>query len=126
MANANEYSSGMSKRIGKAFALRIAECAKGRKMNLGRWRPRWVDFNGKRGEEGTFTLNAHVDTVRRVVGEYLQGASMMSIARGLIRDKVPTLGGGKWNQSTVENVLSHESLIGDKTFKGVKLGIFRR
>jgi DNA invertase Pin-like site-specific DNA recombinase len=121
MANANEYSSGMSSRINKAFSLRLAECAKGQKMNLGGWQPRWVDFNGNKGESGEFTLNAHADTVRRIVGEYIGGASMCAIARGLLGDKVPNLRGGKWGQGTVGHLLQSELLLGHVTIKGVRL-----
>jgi DNA invertase Pin-like site-specific DNA recombinase len=121
MANANEYSSGMSSRINKAFSLRLAECGKGRKMNLGGWQPRWVDFNGDKGESGEFTLNAHADTLRRIVGEYIGGASMCAIARGLLRDKVANLRGGKWGQGTVGHLLQSEMLLGHVTVKGVRL-----
>ena len=121
MANANEYSSGMSKRINKAFSLRLAECAKGKAMNLGGWQPRWVDFHGAKGHAGGFSLNAHADTLRRIATEYIGGASMGTIAKGLIRDQVPTLMGGRWNQGTIANLLKHETLVGHKTIKGVRL-----
>jgi hypothetical protein len=112
MANANDYSSGMANRISRAFSLRLAEYAKGKKMNLGGWQPRWIDFNGERGHDGEFTFNAHAETVRRIVDEYLSGASMCRIARGLIRDQVPNLRGGKWGQGTVRSILQSELLVG--------------
>jgi hypothetical protein len=121
MANANDYSSGMSNRINKAFSLRLAECAKGKAMNLGGWQPRWVDFRGSKGHAGEFSLNAHADTIRRIATEYIGGASMGTIAKGLIRDQVPTLMGGRWNQGTIANLLRHETLVGHKTIKGVRL-----
>ncbi len=124
MANANEYSSGMANRIGKAFSLRLAQCAKGKKMNLGNWQPGWVDFKGERGQEGEFSLNAHAATIRRIVAEYVGGASMISIAKGLNRDGVTTRLGNKWAQATVEKILKDEALIGGKTIKGVKLHQF--
>jgi DNA invertase Pin-like site-specific DNA recombinase len=121
MANANEYSSGMSSRINKAFSLRLAECAKGKAMNLGGWQPRWVDFHGSKGQAGRFSLNAHADTVRRIAAEYIGGASMCAIARGLLGDKVPNLRGGKWGQGTVGQVLHSNLLIGDVEIKGMRL-----
>ncbi len=121
MAQANEYSAGMSNRIGKAFSLRLTECAKGKAMNLGGWQPRWVTFTGKKGEAGTLTLNAHATTVQRAVTEYIAGASMDEIAKGLIRDQVPPLKKGRWSQGLIAHLLKHESLLGDKTIKGVKL-----
>ncbi|HSA13065.1 MAG TPA: recombinase family protein [Candidatus Paceibacterota bacterium] len=121
MAAANEYSSGMSSRIGKAFSLRLAECAKGRPMNLGGWQPKWVDFHGAKGHAGEFSLNAHANTIRRIAAEYIGGASMATIAKGLIRDQVPSLMGGRWSQGTISHLLKHESLTGHKTIKGVRL-----
>lgn len=121
MANANEYSSGMSARIGKAFSLRLAEAAKGQKVNLGSWQPRWVDFVGSKGQPGAFKLNDHASTMQRIVREYLDGRSMYQIAKGLIRDKKPCLQNGKWSQGTIANLLRHDSLTGNKTLKRVKL-----
>jgi hypothetical protein len=117
LANANEYSAGMSKRIGKAFSLRLQQAATGQKLNLGGWQPKWVDFHGKKGQSGTFTLNAHSITIKRIVSEYLNGHSMYHIVKCLIRDKVPTLQGGNWSQGTIAKLLRHDSLIGDKTIK---------
>ena len=121
MANANDYSAGMSNRINKAFSLRLAECAKGKAMNLGGWQPRWVDFSGSKGQAGKFSLNAHAVTIRRVVAEYIAGASMCAIARGLLADKVANLRGGKWGQGTVGQILHSELLLGHVTVKGMRL-----
>ena len=122
MANANEYSSGMASRVSKAFAIRIAEASKGKKMCLGSWTPRWIDFTGsKKGEEGKFSLNAKAETVRRVVNEYIGGMSMSLIARGLARDNVPNLKHGKWSQGTVHQILQSECIVGHATVKGVRL-----
>lgn len=121
MANANEYSSGMSKRISRAHSIRIAECAKGKKMNLGPWQPGWITWEGKKGEAGRITLNEHAATVQRVVREYVSGMSMFKIAAGLIRDKVPLMRRGMWSQGVVRYLLEHKSLTGDKVVKGVTL-----
>ncbi len=121
MANANEYSMGMSSRISKAFSLRLAEAAKGKKVNFGGWQPRWVTFNGGKGEAGTFTLNAHADTVRRIVSDYISGVSMSAIAKKLRRENVANLRGGKWGQGTVGQILHSELLVGHVEIKGVRL-----
>ena len=102
MANANEYSC----RHVQPHQSRHSPCGwpnapRARQMNLGGWQPRWVDFHGSKGQAGEFTLNAHADTVRRIVREYIGGASMGRIAKGLSVTKVPTLRGGKWGQGTV-------------------------
>ena len=49
--------------------LLLAECAKGKAMNLGGWQPRWVDFHGAKGHAGEFSLNAHANTIRRIATE---------------------------------------------------------
>lgn len=121
LANANQYSDGMSERIGRAFALRLAEAKAGQKVNLGGWQPRWVDFVGSKGQPGEFRLNEHASTMQRIVREYLDGRSMYQIAKGLIRDKWPCLQNGKWSQGTIANLLRHDSLTGNKTIKTVKL-----
>ena len=85
----------MANRIGKAFSLRLAQCAKGKKMNLGGWQPRWVDFHSGKGQEAEFGSDAHSDTVPCIATERVGGASRCAIARGLLRDKAPNLRGGK-------------------------------
>ncbi len=121
LATANEYSRGMGERIGKAVAIRLNECAKGAKMNLGSWQPRWIDFVGDPKQPGEFKLNEHAETIQRMVREYLAGDSMYTIAKGLIRDNVPTLAGGKWSQGTIGHLLGNESLRGTVEIKGVRL-----
>ena len=121
MAMANDYSHSMGERIGRAVTLRLAECSKGAKMALGSWQPRWIDFIGEPKQPGQFKLNGHAETIQRMVREYLAGDSMYSIAKGLIRDTVPTLAGGKWSQGTIGHLLGNESLRGTVTIKGVRL-----
>ncbi len=121
LANANEYSRNMGQRIGRAVTLRLAECSKGAKMNLGSWQPRWIDFIGDPKKPGDFKLNDHAETIQRMVREYLAGDSMYTIAKGLIRDNIPTLAGGKWSQGTIGHLLGNESLRGTVTIKGVRL-----
>jgi DNA invertase Pin-like site-specific DNA recombinase len=118
MAMANDYSKSLGNRITKSFDIRLAQCQKGHKMNLGSWKPYWIDFIGEEKQPGSFKLNDHAETIERIVTEYLDGRSMYQIARGLIADKVPTLLGGKWAQGTVANLLRHQCLLGDVTIKG--------
>jgi len=121
MASANEYSSNLSNRIRKAHSLRIAAAAAGKALPLGSWQPVWVDYIGEKGQAGEFRLNHHADTLRRIVREYLDGRSMFSISRGLVRDKVPSLRGGTWVQGTVAHALHSPALAGDAELKGTKL-----
>jgi len=121
MAMANDYSHSMGERIGRAFRMRLVECSKGAKMNLGSWQPRWIDFVGEPKQPGEFRLNEHAETIKRIVAEYIAGESMYSIAKGLIRHNIPTLAGGKWSQGTIGHLLGNETLRGTATIKGVRL-----
>lgn len=52
--------------------------------------------------------------VRRIYREYLEGASMKNIAKGLEADGILTGGKhAKWHQSTVKNILVNEKYMGD-------------
>jgi DNA invertase Pin-like site-specific DNA recombinase len=121
MAQANDYSANLSNRVTKANVMRIANASKGKSINLGGWVPRWLEFSETKGQEGAYTLNAHADTVRRIVNDYLQGKSMWAIARGLIADKVPCINGGTWSQGQISPLLKTEALIGTANVKGTSL-----
>lgn len=118
MAMANDYSKSLGERIKSAVELRLAKCQQGLKMDLGSWNPRWIDFVGEHKQPGTFKENHNAHTIRRIVKEYLVGESMYSIAKGLIRDGVPTLAGGKWCQGTIGHILGNKTLLGDLELKG--------
>ena len=121
MSAANEYSATLSYRVRRAHGLRLAAAAKGGIYAMGSWAPAWVKFIGKKGEPGVYEFNEHADTVRRVVREYLDGQSMYSISRGLVRDKVKSLKKGTWTQGTVGHLLHSPALGGDALVKGTKL-----
>ncbi len=54
------------------------------------------------------------EVVRRIYREYLEGASLIQIARGLEADGIRTgAGGKKWYLSTVNSILRNEKYIGD-------------
>lgn len=118
MAMANDYSKSLGDRITRSVDIRLSKCQQGLKMDLGPWNPRWVDFVGEHKQPGEFRLNAHAESIRRIVREYLAGESMYSIAKGLIRDNVPTLAGGKWAQGTIGHLLGNGTLTGDVELKG--------
>jgi DNA invertase Pin-like site-specific DNA recombinase len=121
IAFANEYSTGMSDKISKAFKTRRADAASGKKINLGSWQPRWIDFNGSKGQEGTFTFNDYAKTVKRIVLDYVGGKTYGAIVRALIAEKEPSAQGGKWGSGTIENILHNQALTGTITIKTVKL-----
>ena len=52
--------------------------------------------------------------VRRIFREYLQGASLQNIARGLMADGIPTATGNKtWRGDGIRKILTNEKYMGD-------------
>lgn len=52
--------------------------------------------------------------VRRIFREYLQGASLKNIAKGLMADGIPTATGNKtWRGDGIRKILSNEKYMGD-------------
>jgi recombinase/recombinase-like zinc beta ribbon protein len=60
---------------------------------------------------------AEAAIVRRVVREFLGGASMRQIARDLAREGVPTKAGGVWRQATVLVILDNPVYVGKQRIK---------
>ncbi|MFP3156540.1 recombinase family protein [Lachnospiraceae bacterium ZAX-1] len=54
------------------------------------------------------------ETVKRIYREYLEGASILKIARGLEADNILNgAGNEKWHTSNINNILRNEKYIGD-------------
>ena len=54
------------------------------------------------------------EVVKRIYKEYLEGASLLQIARNLEKDKILTgAKGAKWSGTTVKGILSNEKYMGD-------------
>ncbi|HHY72177.1 MAG TPA: recombinase family protein [Bacillus bacterium] len=55
------------------------------------------------------------EVVKRIYREYLEGASLLQIARGLETDGILTAAGGKskWRPETLKKILQNEKYIGD-------------
>jgi hypothetical protein len=120
----NDYSKSMGGRISKSFSIRLANCAKGEKYNLGGWVPKWFDFIGEEKKPGKYEPNSHFPIVQKICQDYIDGNSMYKIARGLIKDNTPTLMGGKWAQGTIANLLRHSTLQGTLNLKGLTIPNF--
>src|SRR4051794_4637943 len=56
--------------------------------------------------------------VRRVFSEFVEGHAITAIARDLQRDRIPTLRGGPWRQSTVSGILHNRTYIGEVRYDG--------
>jgi site-specific DNA recombinase len=69
---------------------------------------------GYRHEKGVglIVVEAQAAIVRRIFNEYIAGKSQLAIARGLLRDGVPTTRGGPWRQTTVRALLANPIFVG--------------
>ncbi|MGB9095610.1 recombinase family protein [Erwinia sp.] len=75
--------------------------------------PRWLEVNSDRT---AFIFTEHLDTVKRIFKLRLDGYSMSNIAQALNVDLTPTFKNhiGKWNQSTVQQLLCNPATYGLK------------
>ncbi|APM39906.1 recombinase family protein [Clostridium kluyveri] len=66
-------------------------------------------------EEGHLVIEPNgAEVVKRIYREYLEGASLIEIARGLMADNILTSAGKeKWRQETIKKILKNEKYIGD-------------
>lgn len=63
---------------------------------------------------GVITINpAEAAIVRHIFAQYVSGGSTVGIARALEASGVPTVSGGKWNDSRVRDILKNEKYIGN-------------
>ena len=54
------------------------------------------------------------EVVKRIFREYLEGSSLVEIARGLEADGILTAAGkAKWRPETLRNILRNEKYMGD-------------
>lgn len=66
-------------------------------------------------EEGHLVIEPNgAEVVKRIYREYLEGASLIEIARGLMADNILTSAGKeKWRPETIKKILQNEKYIGD-------------
>ena len=66
-------------------------------------------------EEGNLVIEpAEAEVVKRIYREYLEGASLLQIGRGLEADGILTgAGKTKWRPETLKKILQNEKYIGD-------------
>lgn len=53
------------------------------------------------------------EVVRMIFSDYLGGMGKNAIMKKLVRFGIPTKCGGRWNESTVQSILTNEKFIGD-------------
>jgi len=116
---AYQYSANLSERVNKAFSKKYKAAKEDRKVQLGGWQPAWVDFVGPDKGEGHFIPNPKAEIVARIVDMYLDGHSMLDLARYLNGERIACLEYGKrWTQGQIRHLLTSEALKGDITIKG--------
>ena len=66
-------------------------------------------------EDGHMVIDpTEAEVVKRIYREYLEGGSLLQIARGLETDGIFTAAGkAKWRQETLWKILQNEKYIGD-------------
>lgn len=70
--------------------------------------------------DGSFVVNDNAGTIRRIFAEFLAGATMKDIARGLDLDQVPTALGGKWAGTTVRTIIQNGAYAGLGQWDGIE------
>ena len=78
----------------------------------------YTNTNGVNGYDyvvgkGTLTINEQEkNTIKNIYKEYLNGSSMLKIAKDLNKKNIPGKRGGKWGQSTIKSILTNPLYIG--------------
>lgn len=67
----------------------------------------------KDGHGNLIIIEAEAEIVRRIFAEYLQGKGVFTIAKNLNASGIPTVAGGRWQESTILNMLKNEKYKGD-------------
>jgi DNA invertase Pin-like site-specific DNA recombinase len=77
-------------------------------------------------ENGHLVPNEHAETVRQLFRDYLAGASLRELARGLNARKIAAPRGGEWTRSSVRAILNNRAYCGDLVWNATHLGSYRR
>ena len=65
-------------------------------------------------EYGDLVINPEeAEMVRRIFNEYLSGKGGFTIAKELNSEGIPTVGGGRWHDTTILGILKNEKYKGD-------------
>ncbi|WDC83594.1 recombinase family protein [Caloramator sp. mosi_1] len=65
-------------------------------------------------EYGDLVINPkEAEIVRRIFEDYLKGKGTFTIAKELNEENIPTVAGGRWQESTILNILKNEKYKGD-------------
>ena len=65
-------------------------------------------------EYGDLVINPkEAEIVKRIFEDYLKGKGTFTIAKELNEENIPTVAGGRWQESTILNILKNEKYKGD-------------
>ncbi|OSM99786.1 hypothetical protein AU509_02970 [Lonsdalea britannica] len=110
---AHQESEEKSRRMRQVWANKRAEAESQGKV-ISKSCPRWLTVKDDR--TGFDIVPEHAQTIRQVFSLRIKGESLSSIAKTLNEEGRLTFTGrvGKWNQSTVQQLVSNKALIGYK------------
>ena len=107
----NQYGSNAADDVADYFQIERASAYRRKNRALERLT---ILLFGK-DEEGNLIIEpAEAEVVKRIYREYLEGASLLQIGRGLEADGILTgAGKAKWRPETLKKILQNEKYIGD-------------
>lgn len=92
----------------------------------------YTNTNGVNGYDyvvgkGTLTINEQEKIIiQNIYKEYLNGASMLKIAKDLNQKNIPSKRGGQWRQSTIKSILTNPLYIGKICYNISVVGVWGR
>jgi DNA invertase Pin-like site-specific DNA recombinase len=97
-----------------------------RRARLGKFCGSVPPFGYDVGPDGFLVPNEYADTARQLFLDYLAGASLAELARGLNRQKIPSPRGKPWTRSTVRAILTNRAYRGDMIYNASHFGSYSR
>lgn len=110
---AHSYSSLLSTRCMAAHERARRRIASGDAVRTG-WAPAWIDWNPA---TNTWELNDYATVIRRLLALLGAGYGMISVARQLNVEGLPSPRGKAWTQGSVGHILSSDALAGGREVK---------
>lgn len=110
---AHSYSSLLSTRCMAAHERARRRIASGDPVRTG-WAPAWIDWEPA---TNTWELNDYAAVIRRLLALLGEGYGMISVARQLNVEGLPSPRGKAWTQGSVGHILNSEALAGGREVK---------
>ncbi|MDJ0346165.1 recombinase family protein [Streptomyces sp. H10-C2] len=107
------------KKIGQRTARSVRDRAKEGKQSGGHRRFGWLPADKKADRPHNHLLDPVASTyLRRAIEMIMAGQSERTVTQWLIKEKVPTVKGGKWSSTTVRNMVSNPAVCGYRMLDG--------